>query len=220
MTTIIVGIGGTTRPQSSTELALQIALAAAEEAGARTLLLDGAFLVSLAHYGTEGAAGSKQGRALIESVRAADGLIIASPGYHGTISGLVKNAIDYLEETANDARVYLEGLPVGLIATAYGWQATASTMASLRSMTHALRGWPTPLGATLRTSAGFFEDGRCTDAAAQAQLELVGRQVVQFACRAGTSPCRCQPSAQAGTGPTIHVESRLSSPEERKCMSE
>ena len=216
----IVGIGGTTKPQSSTEIALQIALAAAQAAGARTVMLDGAFLTGLPH-GTDGAALSKQGQALLEAVRGADGLIIASPGYHGAISGLVKNAIDYLEETAKDARPYLEGLPVGLIATAYGWQATASTLASLRSIAHALRGWPTPLGATIRTSAGFFEQGRCTEPAAQAQLELVGTQVVQFACRAGTNPCRCQPSAKTDAGLTIRVESRLSLPlEECKCMSE
>lgn len=177
----IVGIGGTTKPLSSTEVALQIALAAAEEAGARTVMLDGSFLVGLPHYGTAGAAQTERGRALVNAVRGADGLIIASPGYHGTISGLVKNAIDYLEETANDTRVYLEGLPVGLIATAYGWQATGSTMATLRSIAHALRGWPTPLGATVRTGTGFFVGTRCTDPTTQAQLELVGKQVVQFA---------------------------------------
>ncbi len=177
----IVGIGGTTKPQSSTEVALLIALNAAKAAGAHTVLLDGSSLVGLAHYGTPGAAESERGRALIEAVRAADGVIIASPGYHGTVSGLVKNAIDYLEETANDKRVYLEGLPVGLIATAYGWQATGSTMAALRSIAHALRAWPTPLGATVRTGTGFFEGTRCTDPATQSQLELVGNQVVQFA---------------------------------------
>jgi FMN reductase len=137
-------------------------------------MLDGSFLVGLAHYGTAGCAQSERGRALIQAVRGADGLIIASPGYHGTVSGLVKNAIDYLEETARDDRVYLEGLPVGLIATAYGWQATGSTMAALRSIAHALRAWPTPLGATVRCGPGFFEDAR-------AQLEMVGKQVVQFA---------------------------------------
>ena len=56
----------------------------------------------------------------IEAIRSADGVIIASPGYHGSVSGLVKNAIDYIEETARDERVYLDGLPVGLIVTAYG----------------------------------------------------------------------------------------------------
>src|SRR3546814_6783254 len=75
---------------------------------------------------------------LVAAVRDADGLILASPGYHGSISGLVKNAIDYLEETARDRRVYLHGLPVGLIATAFGWQATGGTLLAMRSIVHAL----------------------------------------------------------------------------------
>ena len=93
----------------------------------------------------------------------------------------VKNAIDYVEETAKDSRVYLDGLPVGLIVTAYGWQATGSTLATMRSIVHALRGWPTPLGAAIRSTSGMFKDGQCSDDASRGQLELVGRQVVEFA---------------------------------------
>ena len=177
----IVGIGGTASANSSTEQALKLALASAERAGARVQMFDGATLARMPHYLTEASTASEDGRALVAAVRAADGLIIASPGYHGSISGLVKNAIDYLEETAKDARVYLDGVPVGLIATAYGWQATGSTLATLRSIVHALRGWPTPLGAAINTSGGIFKGGACTDAGAAAQLDLVGRQVYQFA---------------------------------------
>lgn len=191
----IVGIGGTTKPNSSTEIALEIAMAAAQSSGAHIDMFDGSFLVGLPHYGTPEAATSERGRALVKAVRAADGLIIASPGYHGSISGLVKNAIDYLEETARDSRAYLDGLPVGLIATAYGWQATGSTMAALRAIAHALRGWPTPLGATVRSGTGCFEGTRCTDPTTQNQLESVGKQVVQFA------------RAARGSGSAIQTES-------------
>jgi FMN reductase len=177
----IVGIGGTAQPGSSTEQALSLALASAEKAGARVKMFGGDVLASLPHYLTPGTNESPDGQALVEAVRAADGVIIASPGYHGSISGLVKNAIDYLEETSKDGRVYLDGVPVGLIATAYGWQATGSTLATLRSIVHALRGWPTPLGAAINTSGGIFKGGQCSDAGAAGQLDLVGRQVVQFA---------------------------------------
>jgi FMN reductase len=51
----------------------------------------------------------------------------------------------------------------------------------MRSIVHALRGWPTPLGAAIRSVAGMFKDGRCSDPAATMQLELVGKQVVEFA---------------------------------------
>lgn len=179
--TLIVGIGGTATPGSSTEQALALALASAERAGAATRLFGGSELAKLPHYLTPGTNESRAGHELVEAVRAADGVIIASPGYHGSISGLVKNAIDYIEETAKDARVYLDGVPVGLIATAYGWQATGSTLATLRSIVHALRGWPTPLGAAIKSSGGMFRDGQCTDAGAAAQLDLVGRQVFDFA---------------------------------------
>jgi FMN reductase len=177
----IVGIGGTTTSGSSTERALQVALRAAEADGARVQLFDGPSLTALPHYAPGVVGEVDTGRALVDAVRAADGLIIASPGYHGSISGLVKNAIDYLEETARDARVYLDGLPVGLIVTAYGWQATGSTLATLRSIVHALRGWPTPLGAGIKASQGLFTAEGCTDPAATEQLQLVGRQVVEFA---------------------------------------
>jgi len=177
----IVGIGGTTSPGSSTEQALTIALRAAEAEGADVTLFDGAFLAALPHYALRVTEGSAEAQRLVAAVRGAHGLVVASPGYHGSISGLVKNAIDYVEETSKDERIYLDGLPVGLIVTAYGWQATGSTLATMRSIVHALRGWPTPLGAAIRSVSGMFRDGVCSDAGANAQLELVGRQVVEFA---------------------------------------
>lgn len=177
----IVGIGGTTGAGSSTERALALALDAARAAGASVRMFDGPSLAALPHYAVGAAEASDVARDLVAAVRAADGLIIASPGYHGSVSGLVKNAIDYLEETSKDARVYLDGLPVGLIVTAYGWQATGSTLSTLRSIVHALRGWPTPLGAAIKAHTGLFADGACTDPSAAGQLDLVGRQVVEFA---------------------------------------
>jgi FMN reductase len=177
----IVGIGGTTSPGSSTEQALKIALRAAEAEGADVALFDGAALAALPHYALGAADRSDEARRQVAAVRHAHGLVIASPGYHGSISGLVKNAIDYIEETAKDSRVYLDGLPVGLIVTAYGWQATGSTLATMRSIVHALRGWPTPLGAAIRSTAGMFRDSQCSDPGAAAQLDLVGKQVAEFA---------------------------------------
>jgi FMN reductase len=178
---LIIGIGGTAAAGSSTEQALAIALASAERQGAQTRLFGGAHLLALPHYLSPGTGQSPEARELVAAIRAADGVILASPGYHGSISGLVKNAIDFIEDTAKDARVYLDGVPVGLIATAYGWQATGSTLATLRSIVHALRGWPTPLGAAINSSGGIFRDGACSDQAAASQLDLVGRQVSYFA---------------------------------------
>jgi FMN reductase len=181
----IVAIGGTMRSGSSTERALAVAAEAARDEGAEVISFDGAYIAYLPHYrGPEWT--EDKGRELIEAVRAADGILLASPGYHGTVSGMVKNAIDYLEELANDPRPYLSGRPVGLIVTAFGHQAANSGMTTLRTIAHALRGWPTPFGAAVKVGPdSFHENGACLDPAVQGQLELVGRQVAQAAGRLG-----------------------------------
>ncbi|WP_342776711.1 NADPH-dependent FMN reductase [Hankyongella ginsenosidimutans] len=159
----LVAIGGTTKPGSSTERALGVAVAAARAAGAEVEVFACTELVALPHYGTDAAMQSEIGARLVQAARSADGVLIASPGYHGGVSALVKNAIDYLEDLARDDRPYLDGRTVGLIATAYGHQAAVSTLSALRTIAHALRGWPTPLGlpsaqrpicSTRRASAG------------------------------------------------------------------
>jgi len=174
----ILGLGGTTNPVSSTEQALAIALKAAEDAGAETALFGSDRMMALPHYRSDPAGLNQTGEELVALVRRADGLILSSPGYHGTVSGLVKNAIDYIEETAGDDRIYLDGLPIGLIVTAYGWQAVGSTLAALRSIVHSLRGWPTPMGVGINASGGIFNDGVCTEEGVNDQLKLVAQQVM------------------------------------------
>ncbi len=183
MTIRVVGLGGTYRPHSSTEQALRIALERAAELGAETVLLGAAALDLPMYRPVEiGQPLSPPVAKLIDELRRADAVIIASPGYHGGISGLVKNALDYTEELREDARPYLEGRPVGLITTGAGWQATMTTMQSLRSVVHALRGWPTPLGVAVNsTEASIPAGGPCSVPAIHAQLRMVGEQVMQWA---------------------------------------
>lgn len=179
----LAAIGGTMRRGSSTERALQVASAAARDEGVEVITFDGSYIAHLPHYrGPEWQ--EDHGREMIEAVRSADALLIATPGYHGTISGMVKNAIDYLEELAKDRRPYLDGRPVGLIATAFGHQAANSSMNTLRTIVHALRGWPTPFGAAIKVEPDSFDEGgACLDPVVQGQLELVGRQVARAAGR-------------------------------------
>lgn len=180
---LLVGIGGTTRPNSSTEKALRCALEHARRQGARTLLFGGAELAALPSFNPEVQTRTVQEQALIDAVRQADGIILATPGYHGGVSGLVKNAIDLLEDLRTDERVYLDGRAVGCIVTAAGWQGCNTTLGALRSIVHALRGWPTPLGVTLNTAGTslFGTDGTCTEASVQRSLELLAEQALAFA---------------------------------------
>ena len=185
---LVVGIGGTIGGVSSTERALRIALDSAARAGFRTRMFGGADMARLPLYDPKAVGRTDAERDFVDTVRQASALIIASPGYHGSISGVVKNALDLLEETAGDVRPYLVDMPVGLIATAYGWQATGSTIAALRSIVHALRGWPTPFAAAINTQVTKFDDiGGANEPAVIEQLTLVGQQVARFASLVGAN---------------------------------
>ena len=179
---LIVGLGGTVRAASSSERALIKALSAAEAAGARTQLFGGEYLARMPIYNPTDPGEHDERTGFLEAVRQADGIIVATPGYHGSISGLVKNALDSVEGLREDTRPYFDGRAVGVIVAADGAQAGGSTLAAVRSIIHAMRGWPTPMGATLNSGPGLFdEDGNFRDRRDAWQVEMVAQQVVQFA---------------------------------------
>lgn len=147
----VVALGGTTRSESSSGRALAAALAVAKARGARTTLLTGD-AIDFPNFDPAGITENALIDRFLATLREADAVIIGSPGYHGTFSGLVKNALDHVELMAKDDRPYFTGMPVGQIAIAAGWQAAVSTLTGLRTITHALRGWPTPLGVAINSA--------------------------------------------------------------------
>ncbi len=178
---LIVGIGGTMRDGSTSEQALRLALAAAERAGAETQLFVGP-AINFPVYEPGNPTRSMGALAMIGALRQADGIIIATPSYHGSISGFVKNALDYTEDMRDDPNPYFDGRAVGCIVCADGAQSLGSTLMALRSIVHALRGWPTPFAAAINARPSPFA-GSPHSAPIEVirSLELVAQQVVEFA---------------------------------------
>ncbi len=182
----IVGIGGTTRSGSSTERVLRAAMNILSESGARTEVFAGPDLCFPPYAGP----GEREERAqrFVNTLRSCDGVVIATPSYHGSISGLVKNAIDYTEDMRTDKRVYFDGLPVGTICCAGGWQAASHTLGTMRAIAHSLRGWPTPMGVLVNTSQPIFSaDGDLVDSTIKTQLKVMTDQIIMFAQRSQLS---------------------------------
>jgi FMN reductase len=82
---------------------------------------------------------------LLAAYRRAHAMIWASPTYHGTVSGVFKNAIDFAELLAQDACPYLQGCAVGIIAVN-----DTRTLTAMSHCVHDLRAWlaPTQIMAT------------------------------------------------------------------------
>jgi FMN reductase len=177
----IVGIGGTTRPGSSSEKALRYALALAETQGADVELFDGAS-INLPMYAPESPVRSDGAQRLIAALRGANGVILSTPCYHGSISGLVKNALDYTEDMCRDPQPYLDGRAVGLVVCGHGWQSTGVVLSAFRSIVHALRGWPTPMGVAINTLVERFDDkGAGIEEQSARQMAIMVGQVIEFA---------------------------------------
>jgi FMN reductase len=180
-TPYILAVGGTVRANSSTELAMRHVLNVVQRSGARTKLISGQSL-QLPLYQPDNPARSSEARDLVSELALADGIVIASPGYHGSISGLVKNALDYAEDLRGDARPYFSGRAVGCIATAGGWPAAVNTLNALRDIVHALRGWPTPMGAAINSSESVFDQsGACVAPRVTQVLDLMAEEILSFA---------------------------------------
>lgn len=166
---------------SSTERAVRFALSVAETAGAHTVML-GAEALALPLYSPERPERDPLAVRLVDELRRADGVILGSPGYHGGISGLMKNAIDYVEDMRGDPRVYLAGRAIGCVVSAAGSQAGVTTLTALRAVVHALRGWPTPLGVTFNSTERAFDDaGNCLSEPLAQKLTILAGEVMTFA---------------------------------------
>lgn len=177
----IVALGGNATPGGSAERLLLHAVARCRAHGAEATVFAGD-AIDLPMYAPHRSERDARAQALIAALRTADGIIIASPAYHGTVSGVIKNVLDYAQDLATDPQPYFDGRAVGLMAVAGGWQAAGSTLATLRSIAHALRGWPTPMAVTANSSQPLFDAGGLLgDPAIALQVDIMAQQVVLFA---------------------------------------
>ncbi|CRZ13249.1 NADPH-dependent FMN reductase [Mycolicibacterium neworleansense] len=176
----VVGLGGTLRADSSTERAVRYCLESVERQGGRTRMFAGPDL-ELPMYAPHSLERTPAALEFVSALRDADAVVVGSPGYHGAISGLVKNALDYIEDLREDPRVYLDNTPWGCISCAYGWQAAVGTLGQLRSIGHALRAWPTPLGVAINSADKIWaETGELADGTVRGQLEMLATQLLTF----------------------------------------
>jgi FMN reductase len=183
----VVGIGGTLRENSTSLGALRRSLAAAEEAGAEVELLDLKELrlpmyepgKPLDEYG-------ESARRLIEAMREADALLVSTAAYHGTLAGVTKNALDFVQFLSNEEPAYLDGKAVGLISTAGGEQAAANANAAMVNVVHSLRGIVAPLMVGVTKAWQHTDDGGdITDDNYGRRLDSLGELVVDLAEKIG-----------------------------------
>jgi FMN reductase len=178
----IVGLGGSLASTSTSRAALELALDGAAAAGAETRLLDLREL-ALPMYDPDHDEPDEAAADLIESCYGADGLLWSSPLYQGTISGALKNALDWLHLLGRRDPPYLHDKVIGLISAAGGTQGLQA-INTMEFAVRALRGWAVPYVVPVAAASRVFDPaGRIRDESIELQLATLGEEVVRVAGR-------------------------------------
>lgn len=125
----IVAIDGARRTDSSSRKLLQVSKQYFEQAGADFQIFDQSKESLPVYDDTDEGAAHPSVAKLTEMVQDADAVVFSSPEYHGSMSGAMKNAFDWLTLLSDKGR--LRGKAVGLMG---GGGALANSGATLQMM--------------------------------------------------------------------------------------
>lgn len=175
----IVVLSGSLRAGSTCDRVAQWCARQGEAFGAATRCFPGAAL-QFPFYRPGLSASDPAIADFLDALAGADGVVLVSPAYHGTVSGLLKNALDYVNDLAGP-RPFLDGRAVGCVAVGAGVQGAVSTLATLRTVAHALRAWPTPLGVVVTDPQAFGPQETAADDQCRARMgEMVAQVLVRY----------------------------------------
>jgi FMN reductase len=143
---------------------------------------------------------------LVSALRDADAVVVGSPGYHGAVSGLVKNALDYIEDLREDPRVY-PTTRRGVASAAHTagrrrWNTGPDAISGARTARPA-----NPLGVAIVFADEIWDDaGGLADSTVQSQLDQLATQLLTRPCaweRRDRSPAQDRTGRRPATG---HLE--------------
>src|SRR5712692_7727105 len=148
---LVIGLAGSLRSGSNTRTAVAYALEGAVEEGAKVSLLDlAAFSLPFLGRSRE-LSNVKAVEGFRAALRASDGIVLGSPEIHGSVSGVLKNALDL---TGTDE---FEGKMVGLVGVAGGRMGATETLNHLRIIGRSLHAWVVPNQASIGDSGTAFD---------------------------------------------------------------
>jgi FMN reductase len=199
----VLGIAGSEREGSRARTALQVALNAARKAGAKVEVLDVSNLDGRAGTARD-LSGDEVADRIGAAVASADALIVATPTFHGGISGPLRTLLETIPNSA------IAGKATALVSVTGGSADRGDPLESLRQQLQGLHAWVVPNRAVVPFAFRAFDrDGNPTDPAVREHLETVGREVAKYGrlLREMRPPGTVEPP----TGPVIPIRGRRAS---------
>ena len=172
----IAGVCGSLSADGATKKALAIALKGAAEYNAETTLLE-LREFDLVFYGSVPQDKYPPGVLhLRQALKDSQGIILATPEYHGSLTGALKNMLDLMSIEDFETKI------IGLVGVAGGDIGAINSLNTMKTICRNLHCWVLPQEVSIANSAQTFDDnGAVKDPAIEERLLNVGRQVVKFA---------------------------------------
>ena len=185
----LVALAGSTRTASFNKQLARIAAEAARSAGAEVTAIDlRDFALPLFDEDLESASGlPENARKLKTLFRESDGFLIASPEYNSSISGVLKNAIDWMsrEETEDEpSLIAFRGKVAGLMSASPGGLGGVRGLVHLRSILGNIGVLVLPDQVTLSAAHDAFDDrGALKDSRKAKQIAGLAKATVELAAK-------------------------------------
>jgi FMN reductase len=167
----VLGVTSSMRQSSYGTRTLRIVLDAARKYEAKTRLLD-LRSVSMPMYNPDISMQTDKGiRKITNDVNWADAFVLVSPDYHGSISGSMKNFLDYYWEE-------FAGKTFGYICTSH--EKGLTVMDQMRTAVRQCYGWSLPYGISVNGEEDFNEVGKVVNSLLDKRLKMLARDLVVY----------------------------------------
>lgn len=169
----VVAIGGSLRPGSYSQQALEIAAQRVRALGAEVEILDLRSLNLPFCDGGDDYSDYPDVARLSQAVKEADAVILATPEYHGSVSGVLKNALDLMgfEE--------FSGKVAGLISV-LGGQSNSNALNDLRVILRWIHAWVIPEQIAIGQAwKAFGEGGKLLDQGLSKRFDQFAQSLVE-----------------------------------------
>jgi len=182
----ILAFAGSTRKESFNKKLVAVAVSGARAAGAQTTLIDlRDYPLPLFDQDLEQEHGLPENAVKLKELMVAhDGLLISSPEYNSSISGVLKNAIDWVSRKGDPDEPGLAAFQ-GKVAAIMG--ASPGGLGGMRGLVH-LRSILGNIGvlvipsqkAISKAFSAFAEDGSLVESRQQRAVEALGAEVARI----------------------------------------
>jgi FMN reductase len=163
----VLGVAGSTRRGSYSTQALKIVLEYAKKQSAEVRTIE---IAKLPLYDPNAPASNEVERAA-EAVSWADAFVLASPDYHGSMSGALKNFLDHFYEE-------FAGKLFGYIVASH--EKGLTVMDQMRTAVRQCYGWSMPYGVSVNGPQDFAGAGELTNARLSKRMQMMSRDLVAY----------------------------------------